>query len=153
MMNGNGNGRRDGRLTNSEEPGKEVDDLAHAVIGAALEVHRLLGPGFAEAVYEQALCMELEMRGIPFASQPVITIEYKGRVVGVCRLDLLVGDALIVELKSVDALSSVHRAQVLSYLKATHRKLGLLINFNVLVLKSGIHRVILTGRSRNGLSS
>jgi GxxExxY protein len=121
----------------------EVEELAHSVIGAALEVHRVLGPGYIEVVYEQALCVELELRAISFVRQPVIQVGYKGKVVGEGRLDLLVGDSLVVELKAVDALTQVHSAQVVSYLKATRRPLGLLINFNVPLLKAGgIKRVI-----------
>jgi len=121
----------------------EVEELAHSVIGAALEVHRVLGPGYIEVVYEQALCVELELRAIPFVRQPVIQVGYKGKVVGEGRLDLLVGNSLVVELKAVDALTQIHSAQVVSYLKATRRPLGLLINFNVPLLKAGgIKRVI-----------
>ena len=76
----------------------EVEELAHAVIGAAIEVHRVLGPGLAEAVYEEALCIELDIRGIPFARQPVVTVSYKGRAVGESKLDLLVGNMLVVKL-------------------------------------------------------
>ena len=126
------------------EPASEVDRLAYGVIGAAIEVHRQLGPGFLESVYEEALCIELELRGIPFVRQQPIAVSYKGRPVGEARLDLLVGDTLIVELKAVDAVFGVHTAQVLSYLKATGHRLALLINFNVPVLKHGIHRVVLT---------
>ncbi len=126
------------------EPSTEIDRLAHKVIGAAIEVHRLLGPGFLESVYEEALCVELELCGIPFARQVPIALNYKGRSIGECRLDLIVSDSLIVELKAVDGLAPIHSAQVISYLKATHRVLGLLINFNVPVLKDGVKRVILS---------
>ncbi|HKP53306.1 MAG TPA: GxxExxY protein [Chloroflexia bacterium] len=122
---------------------EEVEELAHAVIGAAIEVHRILGPGLAEVVYEEALCIELTVRGIPFARQPVITMSYKGRSVGESRLDLLVGNMLVVELKSVEALLPVHKAQLVAYLKITNNKLGLLINFNVPYLKEGLKRIIL----------
>jgi GxxExxY protein len=131
-------------IDRSSEPTSEADRLAYAVIGAAIEVHRQLGPGFLESVYEEALCVELEMRGIPFRRQHPIGVSYKGRPVGEARLDLLVGDILVVELKAVDAVVGVHTAQVLSYLKATGHRLALLINFNVPVLKHGIHRVVLT---------
>jgi len=124
------------------EPGEELDRLAHAVIGAAIEVHRVLGPGFLESVYEQALCIELQLRKIPFKRQVVVAVNYKGHTIGESRLDLLVGDVLIVELKTVDALAPIHSAQVLSYLKMTGHHLGLLINFNTPVLKDGIHRII-----------
>lgn len=107
-------------------------------------MHRVLGPGFLESVYEEALCVELQLRGIPFKRQPVVAVNYKGQLVGEGRLDFLVGDALIVELKAVDALASIHSAQVISYLKMTAHQLGLLINFNVPILKEGIKRIILS---------
>jgi len=126
------------------EPTREEDELAHVVIGAAIEVHRQLGPGFLESVYEEALCVELALRGIPFEKQVPIRICYKGQPVGAERLDLLVSGKLIVELKAVDAIIGIHTAQLLSYLRAAKLRLGLLINFNVPLLKQGIHRVILS---------
>ena len=122
---------------------EETEGFANAVIGAAIEVHRSLGPGFVESVYEEAMCVELALRNIPFARQAAIRISYKGNKVGEGRLDLLVGNGLIVELKAVEALAPVHTAQLLSYLKATNHKLGLLINFNVKLLKQGIVRLVL----------
>ncbi|MGD0088473.1 MAG: GxxExxY protein [Planctomycetota bacterium] len=127
-----------------KEPDKETDALAYAVIGAAIEVHRLLGPGYLESMYEEALCLELSLRNIPFVRQVSLPVEYKGQQIGEGRCDLLVGDVLIVELKTVEALAPVHTAQVLSYLKATRKHLGLLVNFNVPVLKEGIKRVVLS---------
>ncbi len=127
-----------------EEPSPEVDGLAHEVIGAAIEVHRLLGPGYLESVYEEALCVQLRLRGIPFARQSPVAVDYKGETVGESRLDLVVGNCLIVELKAVDALAPIHSAQLISYLKATGQKLGLLINFNVPALKNGIKRMLLS---------
>ena len=124
------------------EPSERVNQLAHAVIQAAIEVHRLLGPGYMESVYEQALCLELELRKIPYERQKLVHVSYKGNCVGETRLDILVGELLVVELKSVTELAPVHTAQVISYLKATSNKLGLLINFNVAVLKDGIKRII-----------
>lgn len=126
------------------EPSQEVDDLARKVIGAALEVHRALGPGYTENVYEEALCIEIENQSIPFERQVKIAVEYKGRKVGEGRLDLLVARILPVELKAVESLAAIHQAQLISYLKITHLQLGLLINFNVPFLKNGIKRVILT---------
>lgn len=126
------------------EPNRELDQLAHAVIGAAIEVHRALGPGFLESVYEEALSFELEQRAIPFTRQHIISVSYKGRPVGEGRLDMLVAGWLVVELKAVDVLAPIHMAQVISYLKATGHKLGLLINFNVPILKQGIRRVVLS---------
>ena len=127
-----------------KEPCDEADQIAHAVIGAAIEVHRHLGPGFLEAVYEEALCIELELRGVPFARQARVGVVYKGRPVGEGRIDTIVGDLVVVELKAVRALTPLDRAQAISYLKATRLELGLLINFNVPLLKDGIERVVLT---------
>jgi len=103
-----------------------------------------LGPGFLETVYEEALCIEFELQKIPFKRQYKVEATYKGRPVGESRLDLIVGDKLIIELKAVDLLAPIHTAQVLSYLKTTGFSLGLLINFNVPVLKEGIKRVVLS---------
>jgi len=126
------------------EPDRRLDELADQVIGAALEVHKVIGPGYLETVYEEALCQELSLRSITFARQPEFTLTYKGQPVGQGRLDLLVEESLIVELKAVDALAAIHHAQVISYLRALHLKLGLLINFNAPLLKHGIRRVILS---------
>ena len=130
--------------TKRQEPDAELDALARLVIGAAIEVHRQLGPGLLEAVYEEALCIELELRKISFTRQPGVGITYKGRPVGKGKLDLLVGERLIVELKSVERLAPIHSAQMISYLRMTNRVLGLLINFNVPLLKDGIKRVVVS---------
>ena len=122
------------------EPSEHVDAICHGVIGAAIEVHRVLGPGFLESVYEEALCVELSLRGIPFARQVPVGVAYKGETVGAARLDLLVDECLIVELKAVEIIAPIHVAQVISYLKATRLALGLLITFNVTVLRRGIKR-------------
>ena len=124
------------------EPSKELDDLVNSVIGAAIEVHRHLGPGYLENVYEEALGVELAERHIPYRRQQAISVNYKGKSVGEGKLDLLVADKLVVELKAVEALLPVHKAQVISYLKATKFHLGVLINFNVSVLRDGIQRII-----------
>jgi len=121
---------------------EELNGISHEVIGAAIEVHRLLGPGFLESVYEEALCMELRLRGIPYARQVPAPVIYKGQVIGEGRLDLLVRESLVVELKAVEVLAQIHAVQLLSYLKATGHKLGLLINFNVPVLRDGVKRII-----------
>jgi GxxExxY protein len=126
------------------EPSKEVDELAHKVIGAAIEVHRTIGPGYGENIYEEALGVELDIQDIPFERQVKIAVEYKGHKVGEGRLDLLVAKILPVELKAVEALAPIHQAQLISYLKMTRLQLGLLINFNVPILKHGIKRVILS---------
>jgi GxxExxY protein len=125
------------------EPDEDVDVWARAVIGAAIEVHSLLGPGLLEALYEEALCVEMQLRRIPFARQVPVPMMYKGKEIGLGRLDVLVADSLIVELKTVEALAPVHMAQVLSYMRATGHPLGLLINFNVAALKQGgIKRIV-----------
>lgn len=126
----------------NDEPGEAIDRLAHEVIGAAIEVHRLLGPGFLESVYEQAMAIEFALRRIAHARQAPVALAYKGHALGEGRLDFLVGDSLIVELKAVDALAPIHVAQVLSYLKATGKQLGLLINFNAPTLRQGLKRVV-----------
>jgi GxxExxY protein len=126
------------------EPSKEVDDLARKVIGATIKVHRALGPGYTENVYEEALCVEIGSQRIPFERQVKIAVEYKGQKVGEGWLDLLVAKLLPVELKAVEAFTAIHHPQLISYLKMTHLQLGLLINFNVSVLKYGIKRVIFT---------
>ena len=122
----------------------EDEVVAHAVIGAAIEVHRVLGPGYPEGFYEEALAVELALRGLRYARQVPVCVRYKGHVVGEGRMDLLVEDRIVVELKVTDGLSPLHVAQTTSYLKATDRRLGLLITFNVLLLRSGIKRVIWT---------
>jgi GxxExxY protein len=122
----------------------ELSRISHEIIGAAMEVHRVLGPGFLESAYEEALGVELHMRGVPFARQVPAPVLYKGKVVGEGRLDMVVRDTVIVELKAVEALAPIHGVQLLSYLKATEYKLGLLINFNVPVLREGIKRIINT---------
>jgi len=129
------------------EPDKKVDELAHAVIGAAIEVHRHLGPGFLESIYEEAVCVELADNGIPCERQKEIRVLYKDREIGKHRIDLLVGKILIVELKTIEAFAEIHKAQVISYLKATGFPLGLLINFNVPILKNGIQRVVYSNKT------
>ncbi len=134
------------------EPSDALDDIAHVVVDAAFDVHRALGPGFGELVYENALAIELGIRGKTVARQRRVAVEYKGRCVGEGRIDLIVEELLIVELKAVASLLSVHTAQLLAYLKASGRRLGLLINFDVPVLRHGIKRVILTSKSSGALA-
>ena len=122
------------------EPNQALDELARKVIGAAIEVHRHLGAGYLEGMYEEALCWELAELKIGFEWQKEIGVAYK------CRRDLLVGGGLVVELKAVEELAAIHRAQVISYLKAAGLQLGRLINFNVPVLKDGGQRVVYTGK-------
>ncbi|WP_066375907.1 GxxExxY protein [Anabaena sp. CA = ATCC 33047] len=122
----------------------EVERLAYAVIGAAIEVHRVLGAGFLERVYHEALAMEFRLRGIPHQSKYLVAVKYKGHRIGEGELDFLIGDSLVVELKAVEKFSPIHEAQVISYLKMTNCPLALLINFNVPILKEGIKRIILS---------
>jgi GxxExxY protein len=124
------------------EPPVELDQLAHAVIGAAIEVHRERGAGHLEEAYERALAVEMRRRTIPFVQQVKMPLMYKGEKVSESRIDFLVGGLLVVEIKSCDALAPIHRAQVIAYLKMTRQTLALLINFNVPVLKDGIKRII-----------
>src|SRR5687768_11616175 len=119
------------------EPAEEVDAIASAVMDAAFEVHRTLGPGFLETVYDQALAVELSLRAIPFVRQHSLPITCKGHPVGEGRADFLVGNCLMVELKAAEKLLPVHQAQVISYLKASGSTLGLLINFHEPLLKNG----------------
>jgi GxxExxY protein len=121
---------------------EELNGLTHAVIGAAIEVHRHMGPGFRESIYEEAMCVELGLRGLAYQRQVPVAVHYKGREVGHGQLDLLVADTIVVELKAVDELVAIHGAQLLSYLKATGCRLGLLINFDVPILKDGVRRVV-----------
>ena len=122
----------------------EFDELSNRVIGCALEVHRVLGPGLLESTYEQCLAHELSLAGISFKLQFPLPVKYKGIKLD-CgyRIDLFVNDELIVELKSVDQIMGIHRAQLLTYMKLSDVKVGLLINFNVEMLKSGIKRFVL----------
>ena len=118
-------------------------ELTDSILAAAIEVHRWLGPGLLESIYQVSLQHELSLRGVPFRSQVVVPLNYKGRALaGSLRIDLLVDDAVIVEIKAVNALDDIHRAQLLSYLRLLGRQTGLLINFNVPLLKHGIKRVV-----------
>ena len=118
-------------------------ELSHAIVGAAIEVHRHLGPGKLESTYQSALDEELTLRGIAHRGQVPIALRYKGRDVGSFVLDFIVEDKVVLELKAVERQHAVHKAQVLSYLHATTLRLGLLINFNVPVLWRGVQRVVL----------
>ena len=118
--------------------------LTGEIIGAAIEVHRQLGPGLLESTYEACLCQELKLRNIEFECQKALPLEYKGiKLACGYRLDLLVAGLVIVEIKSVEALARIHEAQLLTYLNLSGVRIGLLINFNVPVLKDGIRRLVL----------
>jgi GxxExxY protein len=120
------------------------EDLTEKIIGAAIEVHKYWGPGLVESIYEKSLAIELERQGIPFKRQVELKLSYKGVTLGedFC-LDLIVGDKVVVELKVVKELAPIHEAQLLTYMKLTNCKVGLLLNFNVPVLKQGIKRLVL----------
>lgn len=121
---------------------ERANALSYLVIGCAIDVHRALGPGFLESVYERALCVEFTRRGIPFDRQPTVRLQYQGEHVGELRLDLIVERLLIVELKCVDQFAAIHYAQTTSYLRATALPLALLLNFNVTSMRSGVRRVV-----------
>jgi GxxExxY protein len=123
---------------------EETERIAKAVIDAAFAVHKALGPGLLESVYEVCLCHELSKRGIPFRSQATLPVVYDGvRLDAGLRLDILAGEAVVVELKAVEKHNPLFEAQLLTYLKLTGHRLGLLINFNVPLLKDGIKRMAL----------
>ncbi len=118
--------------------------LSHAVIGAAIEVHKILGPGLLEAVYEECLCYELTLRGIPYQRQVPLPVVYKDAQLD-CnyRMDLLIEETVVLELKAIDHVLPVHEAQLMTYLRLSGKPLGLLINFNVPALKMGITRRVI----------
>jgi len=127
----------------------KADRLSREVIGAAIEVHRQKGPGLIESIYGRCILRELELRSIPSLSQKIIRIEYKGIVFDEpLRFDILVDDCLLVELKAVEVLHPVSKAQLLSYMKLLNIPIGLLINFHEPVLKNGISRMILPGANQ-----
>ena len=119
------------------------NELTHEIIGAAIEVHKNLGPGLLESTYEECLCHELTQRGIPFERQKPVPVLYK-RVKLDCgyRLDVLVADRVILELKSVESLAPIHDSIMITYLKLSGHRIGLLMNFNVQILKEGIKRLV-----------
>jgi GxxExxY protein len=121
----------------------ELNEITEKIIGAAIEVHRLLGPGLLESAYEECLCYELSQAGLHFQRQLSLPILYKGlKLATTLRMDVLVEDSVVVELKTADDLLPIHKCQLLTYLKTTHKPVGLLINFNVPVLKNGIKRMV-----------
>ena len=121
----------------------DINSLSSKVIGAAIEVHKTLGPGLLESAYEECLCHELGFRGISFERQKPLPVEYKGKKLD-CgyRLDIIVENRIILELKSCEKIEPVHKAQLLTYLKLSGLNLGLLLNFNVPLVRDGIVRII-----------
>ena len=123
---------------------EKANALSREIIGAAIEVHKSLGPGLLESAYESCLCQELKLSGIPFEHQVPLGLEYKSvRLEDVYRMDIIVNGMVLLELKSVERLEPIHDAQLLTYLRLSHIWLGLLINFNIPVLKQGIKRFVL----------
>ena len=121
----------------------DENELSHEVIGAAIEVHRVLGPGLLESIYEEALAIELMDRGMVVGRQADVEVSYKGRrLENRLRLDVLVNEILVVEVKSVERILPIHEAQLLSYLRMSERKLGLLMNFNSTLLRNSIRRIV-----------
>jgi len=121
----------------------DINELSNKIIGAAIEVHKHLGPGLLESAYEECLAYEFEIRGIPFERQKAVPIRYKEKVLDCSyRLDMIVQDKIILELKACERIEPIHEAQLLTYLKLTDMKLGLLLNFNVTLMKNGIVRIV-----------
>ncbi|MCC6466595.1 MAG: GxxExxY protein [Planctomycetes bacterium] len=130
------------------EPDSELDELARQVIGAAIEVHRHHKAGYPEAIYRESMVLELGLRGLRVEQEVPVAVTYKGHSVGQGRIDLLVGGRLVVELKTVDAISDAHVAQVVTYLKATGQPLGLIINVRTAAVRgSAVRRVAYSERS------
>jgi GxxExxY protein len=125
-------------------PGLKTNEITEQIIGAAIEVHRALGPGLLESAYQECLARELSLRQIPFEREKPLLLEYKGAQLE-CgyRLDFVVADKVVVEIKAADSLLPIHQSQLLSYMKLGGWKVGLLINFHVPVLKKGIKRLVL----------
>ena len=122
---------------------KRSDEISNIIIGCAIEVHRIIGPGALESTYERCLCYELGQKGLKFEKQKDLPIIYKEvRLDGGYRVDILVENLVILELKAVECIEEIHKAQLLSYLKLSDLWLGLLINFNVQILKNGIIRIV-----------
>ena len=120
----------------------DVETVASRVIGAAIEVHRVLGPGFLERIYQVALCLELEARGIPFERECAVSVTYRNVPISGQCIDLIVGGRVIVELKATARLEPVHEAKLISYLRTTGLRVGLLLNFNCPTLRDGIKRIV-----------
>lgn len=122
---------------------ERINALTEQIIGCAIEGHRQLGPGLLESIYESALCVELDLAGLHYERQVPVSVSYKTRIVGDLRLDLVVENLVVAEIKSVERIEPVFEAQALTYLKVSGKRVGLLINFNSRLLKTGIQRFIL----------
>ena len=121
---------------------EDVEQVATAVIGAAIEVHRHLGPGFIERIYHEALCHELRLREIPYEQECVVLVSYKGVAISGQRIDLIVNRRLVVELKAASRVDPVHEAKLISYVRTVGLRLGLLLNFNCRAMKEGVKRIV-----------
>lgn len=120
-----------------------INELSSRIIGAAIEVHKLLGPGLLESIYEECLCHELSLHGLAFERQKPLPVVYKAKTLDCCyRLDVVVEKRIIVELKSCEKVEPIHKAQILTYLKLSGLHLGLILNFNVPLMRKGIIRVV-----------
>ena len=128
------------------EPDPALNRITNAIIGAAIDVHRALGPGHLESAYEEAMDHEMTLRGIRFRRQVDVALIYKGRTVGKGRLDFLIEEMVVLDLKAIEQFTSIHTAQMVSYLSITGYPLGLLINFNVPALRHGIRRIAARAR-------
>ena len=127
-----------------EPVSENIDDIAKKVVDAGFKVHQKLGPGLLESVYEKCLCYELAKRNIAFTSQVALPVVYDNvKIEAGLRLDILVENTIILEIKAVEKMNQLHKAQLMTYLKLTGHRLGLLINFNVHYFKDGIKRIIL----------
>ena len=120
----------------------QTEMIATQVIGAAIEVHRELGPGFLEKIYQEALCLELNARGLAFERERAVNVHYRGIPIPGQRIDLIVVQCVLVELKAATRIDTVHEAQLISYLRTTGLRLGLLVNFNCRTMKEGLKRVV-----------
>ncbi len=120
-----------------------LGEVTERILACALEVHATLGPGLLESVYGEALAHEFDLRGIPYEKQKEVNLQFKGKEIGKHRLDFMVENEVVVELKAVETMHKIYEAQLLTYLRATGKKVGLLINFNGTRLKDGIKRLIL----------
>ncbi len=128
----------------TERDRARCDELSGQIIGAAIEVHRVLGPGLLESAYELSLCKELALRGIQYERQVAIPLRYKGEPIGAgYRLDVVVEDLVIAELKSVNSIEAIHETQLLTHLKLSEKWLGLILNFNVRLMRDGVKRLVL----------
>jgi GxxExxY protein len=119
-----------------------TEQVATAVIGAAIEVHRQLGPGFLEKIYQEALCLELDSRGFNFERERAVIVHYRGTPIPGQRIDFIVGGCVLVELKASARIDTVHEAKMISYLRTTGLRLGLLLNFNGRTVKEGVKRIV-----------